>query len=283
MIDPWPRGDGRATCPKGLGLKKASAGLHPAPPWPVMPAMQREAHPPLRPMPARASTFSRSKAAVAAAALWALFGLMVWLVQHGQTAEFDRAGLLLFRTGAALGPKGPPLLTESLRDLTALGGVLLRNLAALLAVIALIILRLRREAVLFAATVLSGWLVNSAIKAAVGRPRPHLVPYLTDAGGASFPSGHSFNAALVYTAMALAFAALSARRPLRAALIAGALAGSAAIAWTRVMLGVHYPSDVMAGWAGGAGWAFLAGALFYRPARALADRSAAGQTPDSGP
>jgi undecaprenyl-diphosphatase len=92
-----------------------------------------------------------------------------------------------------------------------------------------------------------------------------------EAGGESFPSGHSFNAAVVYIAMALAFASLSARHSVRYTLIGAAMVISAMIAWSRVLLGVHFPSDVTAGWLGGAGWAFLAAALLYRPARVAAD------------
>jgi undecaprenyl-diphosphatase len=153
--------------------------------------------------------------------------------------------------------------------------VLLRNLFAIAAVVALLFLRLRREAVLFAATVVSGWLVNSGIKALVGRPRPMIVPHLTEAGGASFPSGHSFNSAVVYIGLALAFASMSARHSVRYTIVGSAMALSALIAWSRVLLGVHFPSDVTAGWLGGAGWAFLAAALLYKPARAAADSPAA--------
>jgi undecaprenyl-diphosphatase len=97
------------------------------------------------------------------------------------------------------------------------------------------------------------------------------VPHLAEAGGNSFPSGHSFASAMIYIGMALAFASMSKRHSVRYTLVASAMVLSMLIAWSRVMLGVHYPSDVAAGWLGGAGWAFLAAALLYRPARAVAD------------
>ncbi len=226
-------------------------------------------------LPVRGFTIDRSKALIVAAILWAAFLAMVWAVETGRTGGFDRTGLLFYRTGTGLEPKGPPQLLEAVRDLTALGGVLLRNLFGLAGVVALLFLRLRREAVLFAATVVGGWLVNSGIKALVGRPRPTIVSHLTEAGGASFPSGHSFNSAVVFIAMALAFASLSARHSVRYTIVGSAMVLSAMIAWSRVMLGVHFPSDVTAGWLGGAGWAFLAAALLYKPATAAADSSAA--------
>jgi len=230
-------------------------------------------------LPRRGFTIDRSKALIVACGLWLGFAVLVWLVLTGRSGGFDRWGLLAGRTADTMGLRGPSLLTETVRDVTSLGGVFLRNLFAITAVAALLFLRLRREAVLFAATIATGWLVNSGIKALVGRPRPTIVPHLTEAGGASFPSGHSFNSAVVYIAMALAFASLSARHTVRYTIVASAMALSAMIAWSRVMLGVHFPSDVTAGWLGGAGWAFLAAALLYRPAKAAADSAAAGGSP----
>jgi undecaprenyl-diphosphatase len=226
-------------------------------------------------LPARGWRIDRSKALAVAALCWTGFALLAWLVTTGRVAGFDKPGLLFWRTGVGLVPKGPPFLLEAVRDLTSLGGVLLRNLIAIGAVAALLFLRLRREAVLLALTVIGAWLVEGAIKGLVGRPRPEIVPHLTEAGGASFPSGHAFNSAVVYIAIALAFATLSARESVRLTVIGAAIVLSLVVAWSRVWLGVHFPSDVLAGWLGGAGWAFLAAALLQRPADAAADSEAA--------
>lgn len=226
-------------------------------------------------LPTRGFTIDRRKALIAAAVLWAGFAFLVWLVLSGRTGGFDEFGLLAARTGEDRVFAGTHLMLEIVRDVTALGGVFLRNLFALAAVVALLFLSLRREAVLFAMTVAGGWIANSALKGIVGRERPQIVPHLMEAGGESFPSGHSFNSAVVYIAMALAFASMSRRHSVRYVLIASAMVLSAMIAWSRVMLGVHFPSDVTAGWLGGAGWAFLAAALLYRPAKAAADSEVA--------
>lgn len=226
-------------------------------------------------LPARGWRIDRGKALVVATLCWVGFAALVWLVTTGRTVAFDKPGLLFWRTGAGLVPRGPKYLLEAVRDLTSLGGVLLRNLIAIGAVAALLFLRLRREAVLLALTVIGAWLVEGAIKGLVGRPRPEIVPHLTEAGGASFPSGHAFNSAVVYIAIALAFATLSARESVRLTILGTAIGLSLVIAWSRVWLGVHFPSDVMAGWFGGAGWAFLAAALLQRPADAAADSDAA--------
>lgn len=224
-------------------------------------------------LPARGYRIAPRVCLIAGLACWLAFALVAWCVASGRAHAIDAAGLLFWRD-ADLRPLGPPALLEAVRDVTALGGVLLRNLFALGAVAALAFLRLRREAVLLAATIATGWFVEVALKHLVGRPRPMIVPHLTEAGSASFPSGHSFNSAVVYIAMALAFAALSPRREIRVTILACATMGSLAVAFSRVWLGVHWPTDVIAGWLGGTGWAFLASALLYRPARAAADASA---------
>lgn len=205
------------------------------------------------------------KALIVAALCWFGFAVMVYAVTHGLTTRLDHTGLLFWRD-AELHPRGSVKLLEGVRDITALGGTLVRNLFAIMTVVALLFLRLRREATLLTATVVLAWIVNSGMKLLVGRPRPEIVPHLMEAGGNSFPSGHSFNAAVVYISIALAFAAISRRPSLRATVIAAAVAISMVIAWSRVWLGVHWPSDVIAGWLGGAGWAFLASALLYRSA-----------------
>lgn len=208
---------------------------------------------------------------MAAAVCWTGFAIITAVVLTGQSEGIDSAGLLFWRRGAMLVPVGPPWLLEGVRDVTALGGVFLRNLVAIGALAALISLRLHREAVLLAATVMGGWLLNTALKLMVGRPRPLIVPHLTEAGGQSFPSGHSFNSAVVYIAIALAFAAMTPVRRVRWSLVGIAMLASLAVAFSRVWLGVHFPSDALAGWLGGAGWAFLAAAILQRPAKAGAD------------
>lgn len=210
---------------------------------------------------------------MASALCWTGFLFVVWLVLTGHGSKIDSAGLLFWRRGADLVPAGPQWLLEAVRDITALGGVLLRNLILLGVLAALLFLRLKREAVLLTGTVMGGWLVNSLVKLAVGRPRPMIVPHLTEAGGQSFPSGHSFNSAVVYIAIALAFAAISPRRSVRWTLVVTAIVLSITIAVSRVWLGVHFPTDVTAGWLGGAGWAFLASALLHRPAQVVAEQA----------
>lgn len=224
------------------------------------------------PLPAHSWRIDPYHALIAAGLCWLGFLGMVIMVETGRTAGFDAFGLQFWRTGADLKPAGPPWLLEAVRDITALGGVLLRNLIAVAALVALLFVRMRREAVLLFATIVSGWIVNSLIKLTVGRPRPEIVPHLTEAGGMSFPSGHSFNSAVVFIAIALAFAAMSPRQPVRLTIIGSAVVMTLLVAISRVWLGVHFPSDVAAGWLGGAAWAFTASALLHRPAKVMAEQ-----------
>jgi undecaprenyl-diphosphatase len=213
-----------------------------------------------------------SHALAAAAVCAAAFACMVFLVLTGRTAFLDSIGLHVWRTGPGLAPRGPGWLLEGVRDLTGMGGVLMRHVFTIFAIAALLFLKLRREALVLAGTVVGGWVVNSVLKDMVGRARPTIVPHLTEASGNSFPSGHSFNSAVVFLAIALAFAAMSPRRSVRWTIIASAVALTWLIALSRVWLGVHFPSDVIAGWLGGAAWAFLAAAALDRPAQAALKR-----------
>jgi len=223
-----------------------------------------------QPAPVRSWRIDPRHALIAAALCWAGFAIVTVFVLQGMSGHFDAAGLRFWRSEPDWRPRGPAILSEMVRDVTALGGVLLRNVFALAAVTALLFLRLGREALLLAATVAVGWGVGSLLKTIVARPRPDIVPHLMEVSGHSFPSGHSFNAAVAYIAIALAFAAMSPRRAVRWTIIASAVVLSLLIALSRVWLGVHYPTDVLAGCLGGAGWAFLASALLYRPAKAAA-------------
>ncbi|MXP24950.1 phosphatase PAP2 family protein [Altererythrobacter indicus] len=149
-----------------------------------------------------------------------------------------------------------------MRDITAMGGVALRNIAALIGITALVLLHQKRQAAILAMIILSGWLAETAVKYSVERARPDILGQLTHAGGPSFPSGHSFNAALVALALTLAFTPFVNTPILRKFLVCTAVALSFLVAFSRVWLGVHYVSDVMAGWLGGTAWALCSAQFF---------------------
>jgi len=113
-------------------------------------------------LPVRGFRINPRRAIIASGICWALFLAMVWAVTGGHTQAIDRAGVLFWRSGD-LRPLGPVWLLEMVRDITALGGVLLCHLFALMALVALMFMRLRREAALLFLTMMGGWGVNTAL------------------------------------------------------------------------------------------------------------------------
>ncbi|SFS04671.1 phosphatase PAP2 family protein [Sphingomonas jatrophae] len=142
------------------------------------------------------------------------------------------------------------------RAVTALGSGVVLTLVVAIAAGAMAVAGRWRQALLLVAAALSGSLAVDLLKHAVARLRPALFEHLEQVGSASFPSAHAANSAIVYLSLAAAVAALGARPPLaRFALVTG-IALTLAIGASRIVLGVHWPSDVLAGWLFGATWAF---------------------------
>lgn len=112
-------------------------------------------------------------------------------------------------------------------------------------------------AVFTAATVVLAGLVSNIVKWSVGRPRPDVADPLTHAAGTSFPSGHALSSMAGVTVLLLVLTPLLARRARTVATAAGVLV-VAVIGFSRLALGVHYVSDVTAGWLLGLGWALAA-------------------------
>lgn len=177
---------------------------------------------------------------------------------EGDTHEFDRAVLLALRNPAdPADPLGPGWLEEFGRDVTALGGT--GVLAALTLAVAgyLWIDGKRRMMVLLLIAIVGGQVVSSLTKLGFDRPRPDLVPHGAQVYTASFPSGHAMMATVTYLTLATLLAQVEPRRALRVYLLALAIILSVSVGVSRVYLGVHWPTDVLAGWTAGAAWALL--------------------------
>lgn len=189
--------------------------------------------------------------------VWA-FAALADEVLEGETRGFDTALLLALRNPANLAnPIGPGWLEEIGRDLTALGGIAVLSIAVL-AVIGFYLLQARpRTALLVFFATTSGLLLSSLLKHGFERPRPDLVPHGSIVYTASFPSGHSMMSALVYLTLAALLARGQPDRRVRLYLLALALFVTLGVGVSRVYLGVHWPTDVLAGWAAGAVWALL--------------------------
>lgn len=191
-----------------------------------------------------------------ATACFAGFFVLDRLVSSGATKQFDMRLILALRKPTGTPPGGGALVAV-MRLFTQLGGPVLRYAIAAPAAFALYSDGQMARAVWLVAALGSGWIVDGAFKRLFHRQRPSIVPHLAQAGGPSFPSGHTLNASLVYCGLAIAFS-LGAGPVAVVALLSGAVALSFAVAISRVWLGVHWPTDVVAGWLLGTGW-WLAG------------------------
>jgi len=180
------------------------------------------------------------------------------VLTHTGPAAFDAPLLLWFRdSGNSAVLAGPAWVATFWSRVSWLGDTLPRIVAAALAVSILFWVRHWRDAWLMVGVLLSGIVLSSAIKQWVARPRPQLVPHLDNFSSASFPSGHALNSTLFYMAIALLLAPLLHRRRHRLLLFGLAIALSLLIGVSRIALGVHYPSDVLASWTISAAWLWL--------------------------
>ncbi len=198
---------------------------------------------------------------VALATVTALAWLFIELAEEvtsGDTRHFDNLVLTALRDPADPSlPIGPLWLVDAARDVTALGSTSVLCLVVVIVVGYLAIVRRPREIVVLLAAVATGLVLSASLKFAFDRPRPPAGSAVQRTHTTSFPSGHSFSSALVYLTLGAMLARVMPARKLRVYLIGVAIGLSVLIGLTRVYLGVHYPTDVLAGWAAGAGWAVL--------------------------
>jgi undecaprenyl-diphosphatase len=190
-----------------------------------------------------------------ASGIW-LFTVIAGEVMEGNTQAFDRKLLLAMRRPDRT-PIGPPALQETARDITALGGATVLALVTLITGGFLLLDGRKHLAVFVYGAVLSGFLVSSTLKNLFQRPRPDLVPYAASFSTTSFPSGHSMLSALTYLTLGALLARSQARKRLKAYFLLLAALLTFLVGVSRVYLGVHWPTDVLAGWTAGASWAIL--------------------------
>ena len=193
-------------------------------------------------------------AAVAAAVLF--IGILGDAIEDGAQFSFDKAILLWARGGSAHGvPIGPDWFRAAMLDVTAIGGVTVLVLMVALVAGFLALQRHWLTLALVLGGTISGSLVVTLIKNIVGRARPTVVDHLVNVSTLSFPSGHAANSAIVYLTMATLLSQLVERRAARTYLFVAAAAIVTVIGASRIYLGVHWPSDVLGGWAFGTLWA----------------------------
>ena len=164
-------------------------------------------------------------------------------------ANFDVPLLMWFRdTNNTAQLAGLPWMTQFWLSITWLGNTTPRLVVAGLAILGLVLLRRWCSALFVTGVLVSGIVLSTLIKGWVGRPRPQLVAHLDQVSSMSFPSGHALNSTLFYLTITLIIAPLLTHRTAHWFLYCLTISSSLAIGISRVALGVHWPSDVLASW-----------------------------------
>lgn len=185
---------------------------------------------------------------VAAVATW-LFGEIAEIVTAGKTQAFDEAVLRW------LGAHRTKSLDSAMLEITTLGtGIVVMTVVAVSALF-LSLTRHRYSALLLLVATAGGLILNTVLKLFFDRPRPHVIVWETHAASSSFPSGHAMSATIVYTCVAYLAARLARHRWQRWTVMFIAAFVVILISTSRLYLGVHYPSDVLAGAVVGLAWA----------------------------
>lgn len=194
---------------------------------------------------------------VVATASWAFLELADE-VDEGESMSFDREVLLSLRSADDPNdPIGPVWFEEVARDVTSLGSTTVLVLLVFIVAVFLILTQKRRDATLLLLAATSGVIVSQSLKGLYSRDRPDLVAHLTEVMTLSFPSGHSMLSATVFLTLGTIVAQGQRSRRVRGFVIFTAALLTVLVGLTRVYLGVHWPSDVLAGWAAGSAWAML--------------------------
>lgn len=198
---------------------------------------------------------------------WLLVGVAVCLllwgflalaseVMEGDTRTLDDKILLALRKADDPSrPIGPDWVESSLLDLTAIGGPTVLGLVVV-SVAGFLVLQTRyHTALVIIATAASGEVANFVMKNLFLRPRPDVVPHLREVASTSFPSGHAMESAIIYLTLGAMLMRLAERRATKVYCIGMAVFLTLLVGISRVYLGVHYPTDVVAGWMFGFFWA----------------------------
>jgi undecaprenyl-diphosphatase len=194
-----------------------------------------------------------------------LFLALIWTfstladeVLEGDTHQFDQWVLSSLRRADDPGvPIGPWWLRAAAADITSLGSPSVLGLTVLAVTGYLLLHGLYRNGLFIFTASVGGWLLQWILKAVFARARPDIVPHLQQVMSSSFPSGHALTSAAVYLTLGALLMRIAEGRLAKYYCIAIAMVVTALVGSSRVFLGVHYPSDVVAGWLIGMSWALL--------------------------
>lgn len=207
---------------------------------------------------------------VASVGAWG-FAEIAGEVREGSTQSIDELLLRGMRSPSDLSdPVGPAWFEEMARDFTALGGATVLILVTAATAMYLLLAGKRHAALFVVIAAGGGQVLSTLFKMGFDRPRPNLVPHGTFVYSASFPSGHAMVSAVTYLTLGALLARLHRPRALKGFFLAVAVLLTIVVGISRVYLGVHWPTDVAAGWAAGSVWAsacWLAALFFQRRGR----------------
>ena len=192
---------------------------------------------------------------LSAGGVW-VFVELAQYVTEGDSREFDEWMILSLRNPMdKADPWGPRWFEEVMRDFTALGGYAVLTTLTISVVVFLWIRDRHQMAVLVLTAVLGGILFSTILKSVFDRPRPDLVPHGAFVSTKSFPSGHAMLSAATYLTLGAILAEVEKERRLRVFFLFLGVSLTAIVGVSRIYLGVHWPTDVLAGWVAGAAWA----------------------------
>lgn len=176
-------------------------------------------------------------------------------VGEDEARWFDESLLLALRTADPADPIGPRWLETAVMDVSALGGFAVLALVTLFATGYLLALKKWSDALMLLAATLGGTAISEGLKMGFNRPRPDLVAHIVETTSMSFPSGHAMLSAAAYLTLGALIARTQERGRLRGYILGVAILLTLLIGASRIYLGVHWPTDVLAGWCLGAAWA----------------------------
>ncbi len=193
-----------------------------------------------------------------AAGLIVLFAGITEELLEGDLHGFDSAILLALRHPAdPAKPLGPLWLQVAARAVTSLGSPAVLTLITVAALGFLALKREWRAALFLLGSICSGTAVSFALKDLVQRPRPDFVAAVAQTQTYSFPSGHAFLSAVTFLTLGVLLARVQHQAEVKIYLLAVAIAITVLVGISRVYIGVHWPTDVLAGWSAGSAWAIL--------------------------
>lgn len=179
-------------------------------------------------------------------------------VVEGSTQKYDEWVLRRLRVpGDMTDPIGPDWFEDAWRDITALGSYVVLGLMTIACAGYLWMRKHRGVLVLLVVATVGGLVVSLGLKNLFSRPRPEFASGTSHVMTASFPSGHAMLSAVVYLTVAVLLARTTSHYRFRVYYLAVGLILTGLVGLSRIYLGVHYPTDVLAGWSFGLVWALL--------------------------